>query len=100
MNHRYGTAALAVALGLAFSRGQAQTPAPKAEPKLPSAAPRDGLAQWSADILKAVRDLREAAQHAPRPAGDEERRLWENVRQLQMEIVNLQGTLLSPPKPL
>jgi hypothetical protein len=73
--------------------------APAPEPK-PAAHAKDGVAQWSGDILKAVRDLKEAVAHAPRPTGEEERRLWENVRQLQMEIVNLQGALLSPPKPL
>jgi hypothetical protein len=58
----------------------------------------DGMAEWANDILRAVKDLKNAIAHGPRTGGEPERRLWESVRRLQAEVVNLQGTLLSPPK--
>jgi hypothetical protein len=63
-----------------------------------SATSTEGLAEWANDILRAVKDLKSAIAHAPRAEGEGERRLWESVRRLQTEIVNLQGALLSPPK--
>jgi len=63
-----------------------------------SHATGEGRAEWAQDILRAVRELRHAVMHGPKATGDADRRLWESVRQLQTEVVNLQGNLLSPPK--
>jgi hypothetical protein len=97
------TAPLAEKLrALAAAPMPAAAPAAAAEPPAPavkpSAASTDGLAEWANDILRAVKDLKSAIAHAPRAEGEGERRLWESVRRLQTEIVNLQGALLSPPK--
>jgi hypothetical protein len=75
----------------------APDPAPAASSVRASASSPDGMAEWANDILRAVKELKSAIGHGPR-GGEGERKLWEAVRRLQNEIVNLQGTLLSPPK--
>jgi hypothetical protein len=65
-------------------------------------APRAGtlqeLADWASDIAGSVAALKDGLAHVPPTGGDPEKRLWENVRRLQTEVVNLQATLLSTPK--
>lgn len=69
------------------------------EPAVPAVPPDgDGVAQRAADVLKAMRELKDAVARQPGLAGDEGKLLWECVRQIQTESVNLQGSLLSPPK--
>jgi hypothetical protein len=65
---------------------------------VPPAGSSSGAAEWASDILRSVRDLAEAVKHQPPPAGADGKRLWDSVRQIQVEIVNLQGALLAPAK--
>jgi hypothetical protein len=58
----------------------------------------EGLADWANDIARSVAELRDGLAHISPTGGDPDRRLWENVRRLQTEVVNLQATLLSMPK--
>jgi hypothetical protein len=75
-----------------------EAPAAAPPPPVVRASATDDMAEWANDILRAVKDLKNAIAHGPRTGGEPERRLWESVRRLQAEVVNLQGTLLSPPK--
>src|SRR5262245_8625555 len=78
-------------------RGLTERPAPPADAHRPPETSANA-ADWAVDILRAVRELRHAVQEKPSPGGEHQQRLWESVRQLQVEIVNLQGALLGPSK--
>jgi hypothetical protein len=80
-------------------RGIAEKPAGPSEPAMPRPPEaNENAADWAGDILRAVRELRQAVLEKSSPAGEYQQRLWENVRLLQVEIVNLQGALLGPAK--
>jgi hypothetical protein len=73
------------------------------KPAAPPAARRppeanENAADWAGDILRAVRELKQAVMEKSSPGGEYQQRLWENVRQLQVEIVNLQGAIIGPTK--
>jgi hypothetical protein len=57
-----------------------------------------GAADWASDILRSVRDLSEVVKRQSPLGGPEGQKLWDSVRQIQVEIVNLQGALLAPAK--
>jgi hypothetical protein len=84
--------------GLAVPR-----PEPGAEPGVapaPVSGSSDDVADWAADILRAVRELSQSVKHGAASTPEQGKKLWDSIRQIQVEVVNLQGALLAPSKKL
>jgi hypothetical protein len=77
----------------AVSPPLASAPAPTPVP-----AGHGDVGDWAGDILRAVRELAEAVATEPPADAAQEQRLWESVRDLHLEVVNLKGALLSPTR--
>jgi hypothetical protein len=84
-------------LSHATDRLRGETPAP-APPSTTAPRGQAEIGDWAADILRALRELARTVANGPAAAPDQEQRLWESVRDLHLEVVNLKGALLSPTR--
>ena len=73
-----------------------QTSAPV--PPAPAPGRPQEIGDWAADILRGLRELAKVVASGPAATTAQEQRLWESVRDLHLEVVNLKGALLSPTR--
>jgi hypothetical protein len=71
---------------------------PPPAPARAAAAGQGDVGDWAADILRSLRELSKAVASGPASSPGQEQRLWESVRDLHLEVVNLKGALLSPTR--